>query len=368
MPTPLYPPELDTLTLLPEASLLRLLAAHAGAPGLEQLRDRLSHAPESLPPGLVESIERITTMADEDGHQLLVDALGPLFAADGLGPHELAAMAYLEKRELFDRVLHRRRFGRRGHFQEYAGREPFRLAQPTARQVRNLERALGIRFEKRGASNHCRIFTYAYDDAVVFEIGHGRPKQNRRVVETAGDGQTYADRLTFRPHQVDVVVYDNRTHRIRICAPNALTVRIYLQVISAELFGQLGWFVTGDVVCLQPLIELGRDALARTAGIEQVDLVSLQLRFPDPAQTKCIVESPCVFSSLDDIRLGRHDGTPVRARLRIAYTGGGRPRSLTLGVPNRLVYDRSRDEQVTRHFLEQRGFLASDADDLRAVG
>jgi hypothetical protein len=290
-----------------------------------------------------------------------------MFAAD-LGPHQLAATAWLDRRDLFLRVYHRRAFGRRGHFHEYAGREPRRLDRPDARQLRNLERALGIRFENRGGTNHCRVRTFVYEDCLGFEVSHGRPQTSRRVVEVDAEGRTYPDRLAFRPHQTDVVVYDNRTHRIRVCAPNAFTLRTYLQVFSAELFGAVGWFVEGDVVSLAPLVQQGRDSLLITGGIHRVELVSLELRFAGTLETKCTVQSPDVFASLEQVALGNETGVPFRARLRFAYVGGGRPRTMTLGVPNQLVYDRTRDEEVTRLFLEQRGFLASAHTSMRAAG
>lgn len=367
MPVPLYPPEIDTLNILPEHTLLRLLAAAGAELSPAEVKARLGEGRDQVPAGLLQALDRITAMADAPGYADLGEAYGPMFAAD-LGPHELAASAWLERRDLFDRVYHRRAFGRRGHFHEYAGREPCRLARPDARQVRNLERALGTRFENRGGTSHCRVHTFAYDDAIGFEVAHGRPQTSRRVVEVDGAGRTYPDRLSFRPHQTDVVIYDNRTHRIRVCAPNAFTLRTYLQVFSAELFGAIGWFVDGDVVSLSPLVQHGTDSLLATGGVRKVELVSLELRFAGTLETKCIVQSPDVFGSLRQIELGNETGVPYRARLRFTYTGGGRPRTMTLGVPNQLVYDRTRDEEVTRSFLEQRGFLASAPAGMRATG
>jgi len=367
MPVPLYPPEIDTLNMLPDSTLLRVLAAAGADLSPDEVKARLGQGRDKVPASLLEAIDRITAMSDGTGYADLGEAYGPMFTAD-LGPHELAASAWLDRRDLFLRVFHRRAFGRRGHFHEYTGREPRRLACPDSRQLRNLERALGARFENRGGTNHCRVQVFAYEDAIGFEVAHGRPQTSRRVVEIDSTGRTYPDRLAYRPHQTDIVVYDNRTHRIRVCAPNAFTVRTYLQVFSAELFGVLGWFVEGDVVSLAPLVQHGRDSLLPTGGVSEVQLVSLELRFAGTLETKCTVQSPDVFASLTQIKLGSETGLPFRARLRFAYVGGGRPRTMTLGVPNHLVYDRTRDEEVTRRFLETRGFLSTAHTGMRATG
>ncbi len=368
MPTPLRPEEIDTLLMTSEASLLRLLALHGvQAPAnVAAYRDQLRQRSATLPGDLVRTLRAIAQMADDQGREMLTESMGPLFVQEGANTYDFAAGAWLDNRELFERLHARRRFSHRGHFQEFAGREPRRLAHPDEATHRELERWLGTAFEKRGSSRHCDIRVHAHDDCLVFEVSHGRPLRAQPVVEVEAQ-HTYEDVIELRPRQIDVVVYDNRTHRIRVCAPNAFTVRAYLQGFSEVLFDDVAWFTADDIVCLHPLLT-GPTAIARTPGLDRVELISLEYRIGGAVEGRVKVVSQDVFGVLRMLRWQPERGALISAELKMHFTGGGRGRRTKLRPPNRLVYDRSRDERVVRQFLETRGFLAPGVEDMRKVG
>ncbi len=368
MPTPLRPKEIDTLLLTSEASILRLLALHGvQAPSdIKAYRDQLRSQPEHLPRELAETLRAIAEMADDHGRELLTSTMGPLFVQESSNAYEFAAGAWLDNRDLFQRLHARRRFSHRGHFQEFAGREPRRLVRPDDQTMVALERWLGTAFEKRGASRHCQIRFHAHDECLVFEVSHGRPLRAQPVVEVE-EQHTYEDVLELRPRQIDVVVYDNRTHRIRVCAPNAFTVRAYLQGFSEVLFDEVAWFTSDDIVCLHPLLA-GPQAVARTPGLDRIELISLEYRIGGGVDGRVRVVSQDVFGALQRLTLEPQRGSLMAAELKMFFTGGGRGRRTKLRPPNRLVYDRSRDERVVRQFLELRGFLAPGLEDARRAG
>jgi hypothetical protein len=359
MPTPLQPREIDAILLTKEAALLRVLAEHAvpAPPDLKAWRHRLRTQPEAIAPELAETLRLIADMSDDQGHDLLVSSMGPLFTPEAKSGHDLAAHAWLEHRDLFLRTWSRRRHGRRGRFQEFTGREPRRMVHPESTLVAGLERWLGTAFEKRGATRHCRIRTYEHEDCVVLEIAHGRPLQSHAVIHLAADGDTWEDQLDLRRRQCDVVIYDNRTHRLRVSAPNAFTIRAYLQGVSEVLFDEVSWFVTDDIVCLQPLV-VGADALAPTPGVDRVELVRLQVRVHDQCGGRATVHSDDLYATLRALAWTPNEDTLVGAQLKFWFTGGGRGRRVTLGTPNQISYDRSRDDRVIQHFLFERGFVA----------
>ncbi|MCA9569758.1 MAG: hypothetical protein KC656_18065 [Myxococcales bacterium] len=359
MPTQLHPQEFDALLLTPEATALRLLAEHAVTPpaDLKAWRNQVRARPDAIPAELAQTLRLIADMADDQGHDLLVASMGPLFTPEGKSGHDLAAHVWLEHRDLFLRTWSRRRHGNRGRFQEFTGREPRRIERPDATTVARLERWLGTAFEKRGATRHCRIRLHEHDDCLVFEVAHGRPLQTQPVIHLAADGDTWEDTLDLRPRQCDVVIYDNQSHSLRVCAPNAFTIRAYLQAISDVLFGEVSWFGADSIVCLQPLL-LGAESLARTPGIDRVELVRLDVRVLDPSQGRATVWSDDVYATLRALRVEAHHDMLAGAELKFWFTGGGRGRRVTLRAPNAIHYDRSRDERVIQKFLYERGFVA----------
>jgi hypothetical protein len=369
MPTRLQPREIDALLLTSEASLLRLLAAHAvAAPDdVRSYRTELRKRPEDLPSELADTLRRIAEMSDDRGYEMLTASMGPLFARDEDNSHAFAAEAWLDHRDLFNRLYSRRRFSHRGHFQEFNGREPRHLKRPDRDKMADLERWLGTAFEKRGATRHCEIRLFQHEQCLVFEVAHGRPLTARPVITTEPDGGTLEEVLEFRPREIDVVIYDNRTHRIRVCARTAFSIRAYLQGVSEVLFDEVAWFATDDIVCLQPLLA-GPDALSRTPGIDRAELVSLEYSVPDEHGGRVRVISNNVFGSLAQMQLEPEPGRLVRAEIKLYFTGGGPGRRVKLRPPNRLSYDRSRDERVVQQFLEMRGFLSKGITDVRAAG
>jgi hypothetical protein len=164
-----------------------------------------------------------------------------------------------------------------------------------------------------------------------------------------------------------VVIYDNRTHRIRVCARTAFAIRAYLQGVSEVLFGEVAWFATDDIVCLQPLLA-GPDSLARTPGVDRVELVCIEYSVPDEHSARVRVVSNNVFASLERLQLEPEPSRLVAGEIKLYFTGGGPGRRVKLRPPNRLNYDRSRDERVIQQFLEMRGFLSKGIADVRAAG
>ena len=166
--------------------------------------------------------------------------------------------------------------------------------------------------------------------------------------------------VEYRPQQFDRAIYDRRSGILRITARDALTVRMYCQGFGLFLFGEIGWFDPGGVLCFNPLLTHGRSAIVPTPGLTDVQLTELTLQLPyDHHRSRVIVRANDVLEVLAEygaIRL--RDGEIVGAKLRLRYASGGRPRKVELRAPNLVKYDWRRDEAITRTFLEERGFLS----------
>lgn len=343
----------------------RLLASHGlehECGDLDAIWERMVRDPGSLPVRLFDTLARIRDLSTDAGHDALIAAVGggPLFAADcyALSPRNLALRAWLDHRDAFLRVYARQVVQALRRYHEFAGKAALPIGLPDAETVARMQRWFGASFEKRGRSAHCRIDAYELDEQLVFDIGHGRPVRRDGALDER-DGAILESLVEYRPQEFDRVVYYTRTGILRVTAHDAVTLRTYCQGFGHHLFGELGWFNARGVLTLEPLIERGREALLPVPGILDVTLTEVEILLPHGRGTSLIVRSSDVLSMLAEygsVRLA--DGRLVGAKFAIRYASGGRPRTLTIRLDNLVRYDSRRDEEVTRRFLEERGFLA----------
>ena len=110
------------------------------------------------------------------------------------------------------------------------------------------------------------------------------------------------------------------------------------------------------------------DQLVDIPALDRIELVSLEYSVPDEHSARLRVFSNDVFASLARLQLEPEPSRLVAAEIKAYFTGGGPGRRVKLRPPNRVSYDRSRDERVVQKFLETRGFLSKGLSDVRAVG
>ncbi len=342
--------------------LTRLLAEHglsADAGDLDSLWRRLTADPDSVPVGLLDALYHIRELSDPSAHEQLIDGLGgPLFAADShaLPPRDVSLLAWLENRDLFNRVRGRRVISAARRFREFRGREVLSIDLPDTDTLRRLERRLGRSFERRNRSGHCRIHAYALDDLYHFDITHGRPRIRDGCLEELADG-VRESHVEYRPQQVDRVSYVPSTGVIRITARDARTMRAYCDSFGELLFGQIGWFSDKAVLTLTPLVVHAADALRPTRGIRDVQLVRASISCPGRVGLGVTFDSEDVFVGLAEHGgVSLRDGELFQAHLEVSYAHGG-TRITRLQLPNQVSYNHHRDEPVIRNFLEERGFL-----------
>lgn len=327
----------------------------------ERLLALLTSSPDSLPPELVEALYGLKDLANDKGHDDLlsvgVPRPGPLSA------QALALHALLEHPELYRHTL-QGRSSRARSFRELPGRihVPVRRFEPG--ELDQVADELGLDFQARGRSRHCRIEMITEHRTLSFQITHGRPtrQENSIVEETPQDPDRpfllHEGQTTYRPQQVDLVIYDPRTGHLKVQGRDATTMRQYARAFGQLLFRDPDWFRVGQVISLGPLAELGALALRPTPGIRSVELVQLKIAVPRQQKTDITLRGQHLLDKLtllQDIRLVEDD--LLSARLRIRYHRG-RARSLDLRPPNTLRFDHRRDRIVTLGFLEERGFLS----------
>lgn len=342
--------------------LKRLLADHGletDCNDLSALWKRLAANPGSVPVSLLDALYHVRELADANAHEQLIEGLGgPLFAADchALPPRDVSLLAWLDHRDVFNRVRGRRVISSVRRFREFRGRKVLPVDPPDEDTLGRLERRLGKCFERRNRSGHCRIHAYPLDGLHHFDITHGRPRIRDGALEELA-GTTRESHVVYRPQQVDRVTYTPETGLLRVTARDARTMRTYCEAFGELLFGQLGWFNDAAVLTLTPLVHDANVALRPTAGIREVRLIRATVSCPGRTGMNLVFDSEDVFAGIAEHGgVSLRDGELTLAHLAVTYTDGG-TRVTRLGLPNQVSYNHHRDEPVIRDFLEQRGFL-----------
>ncbi len=241
---------ISSLRALPPPLFQRLLHAHGAAlagsgldPNLLTDASQLWEARNQLPSSFIDIVHRLHDMSDAAGHdQLLGTANGPLFLAESnvLSPFALATQTYLERPEVFHRAHGRRYVESLRRFREFPGRTPTAISVCPIR-LSSLEANFGATFELRRRTRHCRIRTWTEPDSHHFLVSHGSVHRTDETIE-AREGHLHESMIEWRPQQHDLVVYDLRTGRLRISAPDAQTTQLYLEGFGETLFDDATWF------------------------------------------------------------------------------------------------------------------------------
>ncbi len=324
----------------------------------------LADEPSRGPSPIAEAFARIEDLADEAGHEALLAVAGGELGVPDLDPAALALVAWLEHPEAFNRAHARQEPGGVRRFREFPGRSASWTPVVTEERLRALTLQLGQFFERRGRTRYCRVELIAQNRTHTFRIRRGRPLRCDAALEAIEDAPSEVREswATYRPRGDDLAIYDPRSGRLKLTAPDAATLQAYVCGFGEMLFGERTWFRTGNVVSLGPLVELGRDALRPTPGITSVELVSVDIALGDDLGSEVSVRGADVFAVLarySPIRLV--DGILRSARLKLRYAGGGRGRTITLAPPDQATWDHRRDDIATRTYLEARGFVAAPA-------
>lgn len=239
------------------------------------------------------------------------------------------------------------------------------LAIPNETVRTALEADLNDWFQWKKKGRGARVFPFPREDGFWFLVRHGQRIKRQGTVEAdESSGSVF-----YRPEKYDVLIYYPETGELAIFTETKGEQEAYCSLFGKHLFNDSQFFEFKSPVAkytLQPLIDLGRDALfcKDVAGIEAIELCRLEYcRDLDYANVRTIAGDD-VFSDIetngpDLSESGLH---LVRAKFRITFTGG-RQRIITVEPPNRAVFDRETDSPMIHDWMVKREFIA-----LTAVG
>jgi hypothetical protein len=325
-----------------------------------------------LPSALAEDLARIDELTNERGAGTLLEVgreAGVDLRGLGLDPLGVAVGALLDHPALFERAHGRRVVETLRSTAEFAGRRPAAPRPFDLTALQALETRLGLQFDERGRSAHCRIVLGRDGDRTVFSVAHGALVRADEALEDApllvcdSAAPVYLSErsLRYRPQRRDVVVYDGREGTLRIRASDAPTLNAYRRGFGELLHGDPDWFGDGPVASLEPLVRRGAAIEVPTPGLRNVRLVGLLVRYKLGSVGTVALDSERIWPFLEQrLNSSLDEGELLEATFRVWRVGNPRSALARLRLPNRVEYGRV-EEDVFRPWLEARGFLARGA-------
>lgn len=377
-----------SISLFPSSSLRKLVLLHRTAcedMGLDAaalageddrvvlrwLHDRAG----LLPAGLAEDLERIDELTDDRGAETLVNVAreaGVDLRALGHDPLQVAAAAFLDHPDLFERAHGRRLVDTLRRLTEFPGKA---RGHKGPVDLERLETRLGQHFDARGRSAHCRITMGTDGSRRVFSIARGglvRSDEALADEPTVSGDRTRPLHLSehtvrYRPQRRDVVIFDADAGTLRVRAGDAATLNAYRRGFGELLHGDPEWFGQGPVVTLEPLVREGQDIERPTPGLRAVRVVRLTVQYGGDRAGTIVLDSAEIWPFLAErLRGDLDEGTLLEARFRVWRVSKPQPVHVEIS-PSRVDY-MSVAEEDFRPFLEARGFLSCASGRLTGSG
>jgi hypothetical protein len=214
-------------------------------------------------------------------------------------------------------------------------------------------------FHARGAET-TRVEVYPVDGELWFLVRHGDLFKRVAKVE-----RQRTDTVHFRPERDDVVVLSPEFNELRVNARTKAERDLYIREFGRHLCGDENYFSERRPYTLEPLRELGRDAVDADGieGIQRIRLCKLAVRFENSLNESIVREADDLFSCppTSPFQAGPipAQGVLERALFEIQFTGSVRSHPVEIRVPNTLKLSRRCDPEAVRNWLRARGFRRS---------
>ncbi|MGE0328396.1 MAG: hypothetical protein AB7S68_39145 [Polyangiaceae bacterium] len=372
---------LEQLESFSPALLLRLLRPYArsleghGVPTTDiatderwfgQLYRCLNSEDPALPVDLRQALMAVGDLVNDHSSDSVVSLVRSRGVhPDWITPQDLALLAYLDHRDLFEAAHVRSRPTDARRFVEFVGknsRGPSVAALEHGR--RPLAERLGRWFSERNRTAFCDVRILETEREVRFLIIHGRPMRNQGAIET--DEQR--GRVIYVPDKHDLIVFDRNTGRLAVNAQFAREQNLYRDAIGEAFWGDAEHFRAAPVFSGQPLLDLGSAAVDTygVPGVERVVLRELTVVSRATLGQAITWTGPDLSAQLDG-GLGllvRQQGVVTAFRLDLTITVRKRPMRLDIRVPNHWCFDRRVNADLVREYLLEAGFMSLPEADL----
>lgn len=327
----------------------------------QKLIDIFMSPSESTPSDLVDALYLVDEMSTHEEMVTLIEAAEQegivLDDGDEHTPADIAIQIWLQNSELLERK-HAEKFAYKPKSFEYYQtdhEQPPTFTSLSASKRASLESDLSDFFETKKRGRGARVFVYPDENEVRFLVRHGEPF--KREESLAG---TDVGSVCYRPLKYDVIVYDRRLGELRVNARLVGEKKKYRELFGKHVFGDNDCFPGTAKYTLEPLRELGADALAcfDVDGIESIVLTEVDFFWGGAQGEIEIRKATDVFAALE----ARGRTIPERARIikavfKVKFADSKTPRSVKICPSNVAEYGRDHDASMIEEWLRLRGFL-----------
>lgn len=350
---------------------LDLAAACTDDMPIDEIADILLNPDASVPEEMVDALYYVhETATNDDMEELLerAEAAGiPIDTDHEVTTADVSVQIWLAQPMLLQRHHAETIAFKRSNFMYFAGtrpkKAPAELPVLSDADVKTMQDRMDNWFEKKRRGRSCKIFAFPRGDKIWLLVRHGMPM--RREGKHQEDGE--AGIAFYRPQQHDVLIYDRIHDEMGVNASTKGERELYLNTFGEVLFGDEDYFDLSDRYTLDPLRELGPEALAHEDidGLAGVRLVEFGRRWPGKVSELEIRKSDNLFKGYgEDWKKRLEGGHLTHATFKFAFDGSKRERSVTIRPVNIARYERDEDEQIIEAWLQARGFWPiSDEDD-----
>jgi hypothetical protein len=369
----------ETLRTIAPANLLVFLRAHrrfllssgvvlpqsgsADELDYEQLAKVFMTPDTKTPRDLIDALYFVDEMATPEGMDaLLAEAEEqnlPLAPGSDHSPADVAVQIWLLDKGILERKHAEHYLAKVRSFESYqmdrSKKPAFR--RPSAKQLDALASDLDGWFDGKKRGRGAKVIMCDRPDGVWFLVRHGEPFKR----EESLDGHD-ASSVCYRPLKYDVLVYAPQIGELRINARSKGEMQLYREKFGKHLFGDEGIFPGTEKYTLEPLRELGEDALslADIEGIEWVKLREVQILFGGNPWELVTRKSDDIFALLKS--RGRpfpEAGRIFRATFQVKFSDAKTPRSVVIKPSNVAQFTRDDDSVLVEKWLQARGFIVN---------
>lgn len=320
------------------------------------------------PDELLDALYFVDNLADPDCYDRILEECGA--AGIDLGktdpsPEDLTLRVWLADRNILERIHAEQYRVRPKKFESFfaAGAKRPPLGEPPAAVLTALETDLNEWYEFKKKGRGARVFPFARDDTVWFLVRHGQRIKREGTVEADGE----SGRIFYRPEMFDVLIYYPASGELAIHTETKGEQKAYCRYFGKHLFDDIEFFLFENPVAkytLQPLINLGRDALVcdDIEGIECIQLHELHIAHDsDQEDVEVRRASEDVFRTLENQGRNLKDEESsiqlVKAKFMVRFAGG-KERTVIIEPPKTASFDREADNAVIHEWLQKRGFIS----------
>jgi len=313
------------------------------------------------PKELIDALYFVDEMATTEGMDaLLAEAKQQklrLAPGSDHSPADIAVQIWLLNSDILERKHAEHYLAKVRSFESYQMDRFKRPAfkRPSDKQLDALASDLDDWFEEKKRGRGSRIIMCEKDDAVWFLVRHGEPFKREESIDGIKASSVY-----YRPLKYDVLVYAPQIGELRINARSKGEKQLYRTKFGKHLFGDEDIFPGTEKYTLDPLRELGEDALALgdIDGIEWIKLREVQFFFAGNPWEVVTRKSDDVFALFKSRNKSFPEGGRIiRATFQVKFADAKTPRSVVIRPSNIAQFTRDDDSVLVEKWLEARGFI-----------